>query len=151
MTTEFEADLQSAVQDLDSAWKDLLKLVRSLSDEDLERGSRGEWTVGAVLHHVLGSQWLYRHLVRQLRSQETAPLGEAPPPAQSVEEVVDRLIAAREAVRESIQGVDEEAFYTLRDTDHHQQYSLKSLLADNARHNREHHDQIKGILTSPKS
>jgi uncharacterized damage-inducible protein DinB len=145
MTSDYTSDLQNVLDNLERSRQTLRGLIDSLQPEDLGRGSRGEWTVGAVLRHVLRSEPHYRSLVGRLRSRDDPPSARAPDAAESISEIAAGLESEWQRMREAVDGVDEETFYRLQDTGH-QEYSVRSVLADNARHNREHVEQIQTIL-----
>ncbi|MDP3769141.1 MAG: DinB family protein [Dehalococcoidia bacterium] len=144
MTDEFEADLRTAREQLDTSREGLLKVVGALSDADLDRGRRGGWPVRRVLEHVIQSEWLYSRVVTHLRGLpvEGDLVSGAP---TSVPDALDRLGAARRALLQAAEDVDEEAFYQLQ-TVGHEEYSILTVLENTALHDREHADQVQEIL-----
>ena len=145
MSISFESTLGQFLDDLDSSQAELLELLETLADEDLSLGARGEWTVGAILYHVWNADAYYCNAVRKLRGMaepshhDNVNLPDSPGDAER------QIESAHEALIDSVKGVDEETFYRLKDTGH-QEYSVKSVLADAARHHREHLKQIRAIL-----
>ena len=144
MATEFEQDLEEALEGLNKAHQELLKTVESVSETDLDNAKRGEWSVRAMLAHIAASERHYAHIVNTLRDQESSNETPARTPA-SVAEAVQQLDAQRQALLAAVQGVDEDTFYRLRHAVH-QEYSVLSVLRDSASHQREHLGQIQETL-----
>ena len=147
MSEEFDRDLQHCRAELDTARQELLSVVTRLSDSDLERGRRGEWSVQRILEHVIQSEWLYSRLAAHLRG--------LPVPGDAIDAVptspadaADRLSASRAALVKAFDGVDEESFYRLVKMGH-EEYSAVSLLENEINHEREHAAQIAKTLASP--
>lgn len=145
MSTEFDRDLQSAYEEIDSSCAELLSLVRGLSEADLERERRGEWSVRAVLEHVIGSGWVYAGMVAKLRDQTLAASDSGEGPPATVADAAARLEAARRCLRQALDGVDEETFYRMSNPGH-QEYSVRSAVADTVLHDRQHLEQVRQIL-----
>lgn len=145
--SEFKDDLSKANADATTARKDFLEVVRGLKDEDLDRERRGGWSIRKVLEHSIHSEVLYGRLARHLR-ELPQPEGEAVtvPPA-SVADAISGLEHSRAALDEAIDGVDEDAFYTLHVVGH-EEYSILSLLENVTLHDREHGPQIREILAA---
>jgi len=144
MTTEFERDLATAQEDLDSARHGLLAVVRPLSDADFDRARRGGWSVRRVLEHVIWSEWMYARMtghLRDLPAQGEVELG-APDDAS---DTIRRLAASREALCGALEGVDEGSFYRLK-TMGHEEYSIISVLENVSLHDHEHAEQVQKIL-----
>lgn len=143
--TAFDDDLQRCRQDLDDSWRDVEDLLAGLTDADMNRGVRGEWTIIAVLEHVLLSEFEYIRMVADLRGQHLGPTSQDR--VRTIEDARDRLAAARAAFELGVEGVDEDTLYELKMTHHHQEYSVRSVILNNATHNREHTAQIRAILS----
>jgi hypothetical protein len=146
MNDEFHRDLANLRAQLDASRSDLLEVVQSLRPVDLDRGRRGSWTVQRVLEHVIHSEWLYGRLVLHLRGQELAE-GPAPSPPRDTNEAEQRLASTRAALLAALDGVDEETFYRLGRIGH-EEYSVLSILENEASHGREHATQLRSILAS---
>ena len=147
MTSELEQDLQSAREGLAAAREVLLAVVTALSDDDLEQGKRGGWTVRRVLEHVIESEWIYSRLTAHLRGLPVPGDAIDAKPA-SVADARDRLAASRAALLHALEGVDEESFYHLG-TIGHEEYSILSILENEINHEREHAEQIGAIVDVP--
>jgi hypothetical protein len=146
MSDEFHRDLANMRTQLDASRSDLLEVVHSLSSGDLDCGRRGGWTVQRVLEHVIHSEWLYGRLVRHLRGQE---LAEEPAPAQprDAAEAEQQLASTRAALLAAVGGIDEETFYRLGRIGH-EEYSVMSILENEASHGHEHASQLRSILAA---
>lgn len=141
MSSEFEQDVARYRRALDEAREELVGAVRSMSDGDLERARRGGWAARRVLEHVIQSEWLYARVVLHLRGQPVPGDDVSGAPA-SVQDALDRLGASRAALLAALEGVDEETFYRLA-TLGHEEYSVVSVLENDANHDREHAAQVR--------
>lgn len=146
MTNEYERDLTAARDQLHAPREELLGVVDALSDADLDRSRRGGWTVRRVLEHVIQSEWLYARLVLHLRDRPVPDDLVSGAPSSAVE-ARQRLEASREALLAALDGVDEASFYRLR-TVGHEEYSILSVLENDANHDREHAEQVRVILSA---
>ena len=144
MTSEFDHDLQSSRTDLDAARAELLAVVNTLQDDDLERGRRGGWTVRRVLEHVIWSEWMYSRIVTHLRGGQPPgdPVDATP---SSPADAVERLAGSHEALLAAVEGVDEETFYRLAKIGQ-EEYSVISLLENEINHEREHAEQVRALV-----
>ena len=149
MATELEHDLTAARDQLHAARNELLGVVGRLGEADLDRASRGGWTVGRVLEHVIESEWLYARLVTHLR-EKPVPGDVVSGAPSSAADAIDRLDASRRALLAALEGVDEESFYRLG-TVGHEEYSVLSVLQNDANHDREHAEQVRSILEAESS
>lgn len=143
--TEFQDDLRTAKEDLELARRELLDVVNSLDDADLDRARRGGWPVRRVLEHVIQSEWLYARLALHLRDLPQPEGATQDTDVPSIAGGVANLNASREALVTAIGGVDEETFYRLG-TVGHEEYSVLSLLENVVLHDKEHAPQVKDIL-----
>jgi len=146
MTTQFERDFRRLHEDATAARLELMNVVRSLSDADLDRARRGGWTVRRALEHVTQSDRYYASMVARLRGITA----EAPAIAASLDtqgKAVTQLNLARHALLSAIEGIDEEAFYRL-ETAGREEYSVMSVLENITNHDREHAEQLRAILES---
>jgi uncharacterized protein (TIGR03083 family) len=150
MTSEFDHDLATIRDDVDSARAGLLERVAALADADLDRARRGGWSVRRVLEHVIQSELAYSRLATHLRGLPPAeePMPDCTP--ASAADAVERLRASRAAMLAAVDGVDEESFYRLGRVGH-EEYSVLSLLENLALHDREHGPQIEEILSATAS
>ncbi len=147
MTTAFESDVTSAREALDTAREELLAVVTSISDADIERARRGGWTVARVLQHVIQADWLYAGAVGYLNDRAASASRMRPSAPQSTSEAREQLEASGGAFRAALEGVTEDAFYAVKPVGH-EEYSVLSLLENVAHHDREHAGQIREILAS---
>jgi len=146
VTSELDKDLQSSRTGLDAARDELLAVVAALSEDDLERGRRGGWTVRRVLEHVIWSEWMYSRIVTHLRGgQPSADPVDATP--SSPADAVERLAGSRAALLAAVEGVDEETFYRLAKIGQ-EEYSVLSLLENEINHEREHAQQVRALVAS---
>ena len=144
MSDEFERNIEDNRSALSESRAELMAVVRALSDGDLNRARRGGWSVRKVLEHLVQSEWLYARLVQHLRGvavQSDIVSGAL----ASVQDAEDRLGASRTALLAVVKGVDEESFYRLGAAGH-EEYSILSVLENAANHDREHAQQVRGIL-----
>jgi uncharacterized damage-inducible protein DinB len=146
VTTDFDRDLTASRADLDDARRELLDVVSSLSDGDLEKAPRGQWPAVRILEHVIWHEQIYVRMIAHLRALPSP--GDMPDntPA-STSDAIDRLAASRSALLTGVDGVDEETFYKLGKMGY-EEYSIFSMLENEANHEREHAAQIKKTLTS---
>jgi hypothetical protein len=143
----FAADLEALTADLTVARATLVSTVQRLSDVDLERARRGGWPVRRVLEHVIQAEWLYATLVRHLRRLDPPERPQLSCEGQPVDEILCMLDAGRTALLQSIDGVEEAAFYDVQRVGH-DEYSVLSVLENAANHDREHAEQITAILSA---
>jgi uncharacterized damage-inducible protein DinB len=145
VTSEFGRDLSNIRAALEESRAELLAVLRSLDDASLDRGRRGGWPVRRVLEHVISSEHIYARLIQNLRRVQPAqdPLPSAP---STVDEAIEAEQSARHALRDALEGIDEEALYRMTKIGH-EEYSVLSVLENEAHHEREHAAQIKSILS----
>ncbi len=144
MPTPFERDLANARDDLHAARTDLLTLVQSLADADLDKARRGGWSVRAVFEHIVQADWWYARGVASLRELDAPPSSPDPATLDTIRHVGLALHAARAALTDACDGVDEEHFYLQRKIGP-QDYSVLSILENSADHDREHAGQIANL------
>ena len=148
MTTDFDRDLASSRANLDSARRELLAVISSLSDADLDPAPRGHWPVRRVLEHVIWHEQIYVRMIAHLRALPSP--GDMPDNTpSSISDAVERLAASRHALLDGVAGVDEETFYKLGKMGY-EEYSIFSMLENEANHEREHAKKTLGSeKTSP--
>ena len=142
--SEFESDKAALLGELNDARSELERVVTQLSALDMERARRGSWPVSRILEHVLHSERLYTQLI-SVFSGEPANL---PDPAgiASSEDTLAALGSSRKAFLDSVNRVQQADFYRLQ-TIGHEEYSVLSILENNAAHDREHAGQIMKTVT----
>jgi uncharacterized damage-inducible protein DinB len=145
MTTELNAELSAVQQDVASARQELLAALEPLLDADLERSRRGGWAAGRVVLHLIQSEWHYVRLIRQLRELPPSAPPDLPDVVTSVADAVRELAAARQALLDALEGIDEPSFYRLG-TLGREEYSVLSVLENVAHHDREHGQQLQRIV-----
>ncbi len=146
MEIDFARVLQKLLDEAQTARLELMDVVRSLTDADLDRARRGGWTVRRTLEHVAQSDRYYAGLVARLRDVTT----EAPTIAASLDtqqNAVTQLNLARHALLSALDGIDEDSFYRL-ETVGREEYSVMSVLENVTNHDREHAEQISTISES---
>lgn len=144
MTAEFERDVAKARVELDAARGVLIRTLEDLSDADLDRGPRGHWTVRRILEHVIWHEEIYVRMAAHITGAPNP--GELPDNTPTtVADAIDKLSASRSALLTLVEGVDEETFYKLAKMGY-EEYSVLSLLENEANHEREHAAQINKTL-----
>jgi len=151
MTCPFHSDLTASQQAIEGARRELLTVVDSLGREDLERVRKGGWPVRRVLEHVIHSEALYAQAVAYLCGTTVSSRAESSPPG-SAAGARTMLLDSRKALLNALAELDMdprayETFYELRRVGH-EEYSVLSVLENVANHDREHAEQIQGILTT---
>lgn len=119
-----------------------------LGDADLDKGSRGGWTVRKVLEHTIQSEWFYAAGVDALRDRSPRRPGSGDIEVDSVSGALASLDKSRAALLDALKGVEEGVFYTVG-TVLHQEYSILSILENVEAHDDEHGGQIERIVTNP--
>jgi len=144
MSGEFERDLGRCRAELDGARKGLLGVVSSMTDGNLDKAPRGHWPARRILEHVIWHEQVYVRYVAHLRGRKIE--GEMPDytPA-SVNDARRLLSESRQALLDGIEGIDEETFYRLGKLGF-EEYSVVSMLENEANHEREHDEQIDKTL-----
>jgi hypothetical protein len=142
MTTEFDDDLGRLTKELADSRSAFDGVVNRISDDGLDVARRGGWSVRRVLDHVISSEEAYARVIAHLRGR---PIPEAVPPTNpaSVGDAKSKLAASRRTLLGALDGVDEEAFYSLQRVGH-EEYSIISVL-ENARAH-DHGEQLSEIL-----
>lgn len=145
MTAEFETDLSESLDELAATRAELRTIVDPLSDADLERARRGEWTVATVLSHLAGTDYAWVRMASLLRGREAPERQQVPAPT-SIAAALEALDASRAAFLAVIEGVDEETFYDLRKVEGFQEASVVSAIRDLNGHEHEHLGQLRATL-----
>jgi uncharacterized damage-inducible protein DinB len=146
MSNEFDSDLRELHSDLAGARAELLSVIQSLQDSDLNRARRGGWTIARVLEHVIQSESMYTAAIAAIAGgSASSPQGGGPPGSQA--EAVQRLLFTRDALENALASATEENFYQLQRFGH-DEYSVASVLENVANHDREHAEQVRRTLTS---
>jgi uncharacterized damage-inducible protein DinB len=138
---EFERDLTDNTKAIEAARQSLLKRLRLLTDEDLQRGRRGGWSIQKVLRHVIDAEIAYTKVIAHLRGLSLQVPDATPDDVASMSSVVDALERYRALLTSAVAGVDESTFYEMR-TLGREQYSVVSVLENVASHDHEHLEQI---------
>lgn len=149
MTCPFHSDLTAGQQAIDTARRELLAVVDSMSREDLERARKGGWPVRRVLEHVIHSEALYAQAVAYLCGATVSGRPESSAPG-SAGEARTMLLDSRKGLLNALAELEMdprayETFYELRRVGH-EEYSVLSVLENVAHHDREHAAQIKSIV-----
>jgi hypothetical protein len=137
--SEFESDKAALLSDLEKSRAQLNEVVLKLRADDLSSARRGSWPVSKVLEHLLHSERLYAQLISVFSGVGYA--GEPGAVPSTPAEALTALEATRMAVLDGIGHVKEEDFYRLQ-TIGHDEYSVLSILENDAAHDREHAEQI---------
>jgi hypothetical protein len=147
MSDELDRDLARCRADLDAARAELLGVLSSVTDAALDDAPRGHWPARRILEHVIWHEQVYVRFIASIRG---APIAAEMPDYTpgSVDDARRLLSESRAAVLAGIDGIDEETFYRLTKLGF-EEYSIVSMLENEANHEREHGDQIKKTLSVP--
>ena len=143
--SDFEDERTTLLKDLAESRAGLISVCERLQATDLEQARRGSWAVSKILHHVLRSERLYTQLISVFSGKPT----NVPETAQfaSAADAKSALDNSRDAFLSAVQEVSEDDFFRLQ-TIGHEEYSVLSILENNASHDREHAEQIRKTLGS---
>lgn len=145
MSDEFDSDLRELQGELSASRAELLGVIQSLHDADLDRARRGGWTIARVLEHVIQSESMYTAAISAIVGASTSsPQGGGPPSSQA--EAIQQLGSTRAALETALVSATDENFYHLQRFGH-DEYSVASVLENVANHDREHAEQIRRTLT----
>ena len=146
MSNEFDSDLRQLRSELSASRAELLGVIESVADSDLDRARRGGWTIARVLEHVIQSESMYTAAIAAIvGGSASSPQGGGPPGSQA--EAVRQLLSTREALESALTSATEENFNHLQRFGH-DEYSVASVLENVANHDREHAAQIRRTLAS---
>lgn len=143
--SDFEDDRDQLLSDLRESRQAQIGVVSGLTTEQLAQARRGSWTVARILDHVLHSERLYTQLISVFSGASVTPpdRGEIVEPADAI----SALNASRDCFLEAANQVSEDDFYRLQ-TIGHEEYSVLSILENNAAHDDEHAEQIRKTIGS---
>jgi len=145
MSNEFDSDLRQLQGELSASRAELLGVIQSLEDADLDRARRGGWTVARVLEHVIQSESMYTAAIAAIvGTSASSPQGGGPPSSEA--EAVQQLASTRAALETALNSATEENFYQLQRFGH-DEYSVASVLENVANFDREHAEQIRRTLS----
>lgn len=136
----YHDDRKQLLSELAESRTELIATVERLQPEDMERARRGSWSVARVLEHVLHSERLYTQLASTF-SGKPASVND-PGELAGGTAAVAALDASRQAFLDAVADVPEDDFYRLQ-TIGHEEYSVLSILENNAAHDREHAEQLR--------
>ena len=145
MPSEFEQDCERVLADVDAARSDVLRLIGTLNEGDLDIARRGSWSVRSVIQHLILSEWGHTRGIARLLGTDGPQIPDAPPLATPAE-ASDALADSRAAHLASVDGIKEDDFYRLASPSGGQDWSVMSFLEGTADHDREHHAQIEALL-----
>jgi hypothetical protein len=140
----FEDERIATLASLAAARENLSARVSALTDADLARARRGQWSIADVLDHLARSEAAYVRVAGFLRGTPVAAPIDVPA-MSSVSVAISELNRQRAELLAVIDGVEEDTFYELRDIGH-ERYSMISLLENVELHDHEHAAQIADIL-----
>jgi uncharacterized damage-inducible protein DinB len=140
---EFDDDLRRLQKELAESRSAFDRVVDAISDDSLDVARRGGWSVRRVLDHVISSEEGYARVIAHLRGR---PIADTVPPSSpaSVGDAKSKLAASRGILLGALDGVDEDAFYSLQRVGH-EEYSIISVLENVISHDHEHSEQLAGI------
>jgi uncharacterized damage-inducible protein DinB len=144
MASEFERDMQEASSGLSSSRAHVVEVIKGLSDADLARARRGGWDIGAVIKHIVDSEWHYAAMIGKLRTSPQDRQGQSEIAITSTASAVAALEAGRSALHASLGGITEDEFYELG-RGGGQDYSVLSVLQNVAQHDIEHGAQLEHL------
>jgi uncharacterized damage-inducible protein DinB len=143
--SDFDEERASLIKDLAESRSHLIGVVEQLKPEEFEQARRGSWAVSKILDHVLHSERLYTQLV-SVFSGKAASVPEAAK-FGSAADAKTALVSSRDAFLSAVEEVKEDDFFRLQ-TIGHEEYSVLSILENNAAHDREHAEQIRRTVQS---
>jgi uncharacterized damage-inducible protein DinB len=141
--SDFDTERAALIKDLGESRSHLVAVVEQLKPDRFEQARRGSWTVSKILDHVLHSERLYTQLISVFSGKPTAV-----PEAAKFDSAADAKSAldiSRSAFLSAVEEVKEDDFFRLQ-TVGHEEYSVLSILENNAAHDREHAEQIRKTL-----
>jgi uncharacterized damage-inducible protein DinB len=124
---DFNRDLEENLAAIAKVRSDLLKVVRPLTLDDLQRLRRGGWSVQEVLRHVIDSEVAYAKVIGFLRNAPADLADASDEDLGSGEAAAAALERVRKLTLSLLDGVDEDTFYELRALGK-EQYSVVSVL-----------------------
>ncbi len=141
--TDFDNERVPLLNDLAESRAALVSVIERLQADDFGQARRGSWSVSRILDHVLHSERLYTQLISVFSGKpanvpEAAKFG-------SAADAKSALNSSRDAFLSAVQEVREDDFFRLQ-TIGHEEYSVLSILENNASHDREHAEQIRKTL-----
>lgn len=143
--SDFESEKRALLDDLSASRAALDATVQQLSPSDFEQARRGSWAVSRILDHVLHSERLYTQLISVFSGKPASVAEQAK--LDSAGDATEALKASRHSFLAAVDDVKEDDFFSLK-TIGHEEYSVLSILENNASHDREHAEQIKKTLAS---
>lgn len=141
--SDFDSERASLIKDLAESRSHLVGVVQQLKPEHLAQARRGSWAVSKILDHLLQSERLYTQLI-SVFSGKPASVPEAARFGGAAD-VKSALDNSRNAFLSAVAAVKEDDFFRLQ-TIGHEEYSVLSILENNAAHDREHAEQIRKTL-----
>src|SRR5262249_30665931 len=142
----YDRDKTELLADLTRSREMLLSVVEQLGPQDFERARRGSWPISKILDHVLHSERLYTQLISTF-SRKPAVVIDAGG-FTTASEAALALRHSRDAFLVAVDKVTEKDFYQLQKIGH-EEYSVLSILENNASHDREHAEQIGKTFAGP--
>ena len=137
----FEEQLRALRQDMELARAELVGAIEAVPRELFKVAPRGEWSVEAVLRHVVKSERFYSSAVDRLRDRPVAARATEPSPFDGTAEALQALADVRQELLAALDGVTEDAFYEMKQLGFNEE-SIKSILENVAMHDQEHAHQI---------
>ena len=137
------SDLATTLERMAENRRELSAAIEGLSAEDLARSRPGSWSAGRVLQHVIESELAYVKLLAHLRGKQAPEIATAPPRDGS--DAAMQLQRTRQALVDTADGVDDETLYRLTPLGAND-YSVLSVLENDADHDHEHLQQIQRLL-----
>lgn len=137
--SDFDSDKAELLRDLEKSRAQLNEVVGKLTADDLSSARRGSWPISKVLEHVLHSERLYGQFISAFSG--VGYNGEPGAVPTTPAEALTALETTRKAVLDGVSHVKEGDFYRLQ-TIGHDEYSVLSILENDAAHDREHAEQI---------
>lgn len=144
--SDFDADKKQLLEDLAKSRAELLAAVETLRPQDLVRARRGSWSIARILEHILHSERLYTQLTSTFSGRPSSV--KDPDEFTSGAAAAVALGTSRQAFLDAVGDVREDDFYRLQ-TIGHEEYSVLSILENNAAHDREHAEQLRKTVAEP--
>lgn len=141
MAATFEQQLTGLRRELELGREELERTIQAAPGGLFGVAPRGEWSVSAMLKHVIGAEYFYASAVETLRERPSqgVPAGLAAPADGAA--ALTALRASRGRLLAALDGVGEEEFYRMKQLGPNEE-SIKSIMANVAMHDHEHARQI---------
>lgn len=136
-------DLEAVLADMSAKRAELAEAIGPLSSDDMAKARLGGWSVARALQHIIESEASYVKLIAHLRRGSAPDLATTTP--HDGLDALRQLERTRAALRDAVDGVDDETLYRLAPLGANE-YSVLSVLENVAVHDHEHLAQIMRLV-----